>query len=638
MRRGWGTLRSTQWLWRVRSRTARGLIDATTCVELGARWTACVALAALGIAGGCSPSAAPALPGVLPDVSSSTVVEVVQPVHEYFWSFDEDLRHVNGKDVDHNPFRFYTHLGTDCGRMGPGENQIRWQHHEVHVDRRTHWAGMWHSLAGLARDRDTAMDFDRCYPAFIGNAWQPRCVGVTARVKGSGWFRLELKSPGEVILWNEAVNLAEEDYRTFVFRFSRQDLDALDNVKLLNWVAEPGTQAAVDSVGLLVRFPDIPMDKRAFLVSYAKLARCYSEADGTVRDRANFPAGDYDCVPTSGLFCLATALAAELDLVDRSFAIETLHKVYNTVASVPRARGVLPHFIRKYDGRYRIHAGTEFSTVDTSLYYHGMLLAARILDDAETETKLVRDVRAIEFAALLTPEGFVTHGLMDDGTTRLKSAWGDWGGETALVLLLQRMAQGDAGTLRMKSTGQVHQGIGFILEIQNLFYREFDADGPDAVTQQNWRQKRRDLLDRQMDYFAADSAAAGIGVFGLSAGEGARGLGYAANGVEMPHVAIIHPHYLLMSATARSEPRDVYQTLESMERRELLPPWGLVENVNPELTEYLPLLGSLNASFECLGAYHLWAKTNAQPDAVYDAVAASPSLSNAIRSFYPPNP
>jgi hypothetical protein len=50
-------------------------------------------------------------------------------------------------------------------------------------------------------------------------------------------------------------------------------------------------------------------------------------------------------------------------------------------------------------------------------------------------------VRAIEFDRLRDSEGYVLHGLKDDGQTALASRWEDWGGETALVLLLERMAE-----------------------------------------------------------------------------------------------------------------------------------------------------------------------------------------------------
>jgi len=61
----------------------------------------------------------------------------------------------------------------------------------------------------------------------------------------------------------------------------------------------------------------------------------------------------------------------------------------------------------------------------------------------------------------------------------------------------------------------------------------------------------------------------------------------------------------------------------------------MVENVTADLDEYLPMLGSLNASFECLSAYHLWAETTAEPDHIYEAARNSQMLSEAIEAFFP---
>jgi hypothetical protein len=72
-----------------------------------------------------------------------------------------------------------------------------------------------------------------------------------------------------------------------------------------------------------------------------------------------------------------------------------------------------------------------------------------------------------------------------------------------------------------------------------------------------------------------------------------------------------------------------------MEEKGLMPPWGLVENVDADLKEYLPMGGSLNASFECLSAYHLWAKANGKPDAIYRAAESCEPLRRAMKTFYP---
>jgi hypothetical protein len=180
----------------------------------------------------------------------------------------------------------------------------------------------------------------------------------------------------------------------------------------------------------------------------------------------------------------------------------------------------------------------------------------------------------IAFADLKDPEGFVIHGLKEDGRAPLRSAWRDWGGETALVLLLERMAQGEAARLQMNRSGRVFRGVGFIAEIQSLFYPQFSQDRPDAVTGRDWLAERRLLLEEQLHYFPRTwpgSAAARLGIYGLSAGEDFRGAGYRVTGTECVGEKLIYPHYMLMSATPRP-PGEVYQVLRVMETNGLLPP------------------------------------------------------------------
>ena len=107
-----------------------------------------------------------------------------------------------------------------------------------------------------------------------------------------------------------------------------------------------------------------------------------------------------------------------------------------------------------------------------------------------------------------------------------------------------------------------------------------------------------------------------------------------ANGTQYQSADVIHPHYMLMSAQLRG-PDDSYELLRRMESRGLMPPWGLVENVTTDLTEYAPMLGSLNAAFECLGAYHLAVQTLGRPNNIYQAALDCPPLARAIETFYP---
>jgi hypothetical protein len=268
-----------------------------------------------------------------------------------------------------------------------------------------------------------------------------------------------------------------------------------------------------------------------------------------------------------------------------------------------------------------------------------MVVAAQMLGDAQTLAALTREVHAIPFDRLLSPEGFVLHGFRDDGCTRLPCDWRDWGGETALVLLLEQMATGRPRTAPLSHPGEVYRGVGFIAEIQSLFYPQFAGPQPDALTGVNWLQARQRLLDEQRHYFPTAcpaSAAALLGLYGLSAGRGCPGHGYAVDGTRQPGLTLIHPHYILMSGLLWPRVTDVYQVLQALEAHELFPPWGLVENVTADLRQHLPGTLSLNASFESLSAYHLWAQQAGFADRIYAAATQCPLLRDAVQAFYPP--
>lgn len=552
------------------------------------------------------------------DWNASEPRRVQQPVQEYFASSIP-----------------YSHVSAPYGVMGLGEREILWQNGAVCTHRLSaQWVGMWHLLSAPGNSDDDGLDFRRCYPAWIAPRAQPRCVAVTIRAKGTGSLKIELKGPQDRLLGTKQGNLRTDDYREYRLPCKASQLRS---VTTLAWVLERSANVCIDSLGLEIEYPDIPFSERVFLLSYAKLARCYNASLGTVRDKAHLPAGHQDSVPSSGMFALATCGAWKLDMVSRDFAAETLHRVHRQVESLPKRHGLLPHFIRRDDrpdASYQITPGSEFSSVDTALYYHSMLLAAEMLEDDEARGELLRAVKAIDFASLRNPEGFVSHGELENEASPLPSVWADWGGETALVLLLQAIAEPRAPD-RMSRSGRVHQGVGFIAEIQSLFYPQFSRPRRDKVSGANWLRARRELFQRQRTYFAQDTPAGDMGVFGVSAGEGPRGEGYLARGVDQAGIQLIHPHYMLLAWEHWSDPADLYRVLRRMERKGLMPPWGLVENVDPQLEEYLPMGGSLNASFECLSAYHLWAKANGQPDAIYGAAGSCEPLRRAMRTFYP---
>jgi hypothetical protein len=527
-----------------------------------------------------------------------------------------------------------THLGTDFGMMGPAGDRIRWRDGQAIADTRSgDWAGIWHSLAGLGRDTQTTLDFLRVYPTWIVGSNQPRCTGIVVRLSGQGQFRLEIKSARQEILWSWRSAIDSDEPQVLTLSCNPAALRA---AKFLNWIVEPGGRIAVDSVGLRLEFPSMSFAERVFLISYAKLARCYDVEAGVVKNRAHWPTGSFDAVPASGLFALATASAWTQGIVGRSFAEQVLQKVHATMMALPHADGWLPHYIRRAsDGQYSISPGTEFSTIDSSFYFHGMLLAAQILDNHAMLDQLSGEIRSLRFDRLIGASGYVNHGFREDGKSVLRGEWNAGGGESILVILLELMATGHTvGKTQFQNWDP--NGVGFIGEVQSLFYSQFDSGTPDALTGYDWYSGRRELLNEQEAFFAQrypDSFAAKVGLYGLSAGEAFRGQSYVANGTRRLRASVIHPHYILMAG--RWQPARTYALLQAMEQVGLLPPWGLVENVDAMTGEYFPMIGSLNAAFECLGAYHMWARWSGSPDAIDIASESNSLTAAAIRVLYP---
>lgn len=562
-----------------------------------------------------------------------------QPVQEYLTIVTPSGAGRQSREHTVNPFLSYTHLGTDFGFVGPAAEHIGWTPGMVWVqlpEEPDGWAGMWHSLERLGRLPGATLDFTRVYPEWIRPAFQPRVTAVRVRVKGHGDLKLEIKGPDQETLWQH------------VFRVRAGELTALEQplppeslrrAKWLNWIAEPGADLLIDSLGFEVEEPAVSPAERLFAVSYAKASRCFSPETGLVRDRAQIEDGAFDSLPATGLFLLATAAAADLGVVDRAFARAALERSLATAAELRGPYGLLPHFARRTEGRYHIHPGTEYSTVDTAIYYHGALLAARVLREEALERRVLEAMRAVDFAPLRDEEGYVTHGFKDDGVTRLVYRWRDWGGETALVLLLQALASNGALPARMAPDGRVHQGTGFIAEIQSLFFPDFSQSRPDALTGVDWLASRRRLYQDQQNYFRLAQPPEGFarkhGLFGLSAGEGAFGIGYHVGGCDLPEQTLIHPHYMVMAACLEPEPAEALARFARLEALQLLPPWGLVENVFADGSEHLPLIAGLNAGFEAVGAYHFLQHVQGGTNAIYEAALTSPELRRAMRIFYP---
>lgn len=556
--------------------------------------------------------------------------EVWQPVTDYSISFPGDRADAAPAI---NPFENFTHFGTDFGWMGPGQGRIDARAGTIRTKPEGEWTGAWHSLAGLALESNRM--FDPTDVIGLGGPAEKR-AGVTAVVvdaRGGGKLRVELSDSARAVRWSETMDLVPGQRTKHRFNVDAAQLGPL---KFINWVAEPGSAVEISAIGFQVAKPEMSPEEWLYRVSLAKLRRCHDANWGLTRDRAHTPAGVFDSISSSGLHALASAAAVKEGILEKDKVADEIRRTTEAILGMPRAAGFLPHFARRgADGNPEIHPGTEYSTVDTAIALHSLRLAAAVLDLQDVSAAVGQAVSELNFDLVSDSEGWIGHGFSQDGTTPIASQWRDWGGETALVLALESMITSRQPRGRMEPGGKVFRGVGFITEIEGLFYPDFDRNEPDHVTGAIWPAARRELFERQARYVVdhwPESAAARLGIFGLSGGEaGMPGAGYTANGVDVEGIRWLHPHAMVMGL-ALSSKTDLPVGIERLEKAGLLFPQGLPENVEIGLVLHNPMQGSLNAGFEALAAYHGWRRGN--NDVIDDASVRDPMLRAGIRRFW----
>lgn len=557
-----------------------------------------------------------------------------QPIIDYTISFPGDRP--DAAPII-NSFENFTHFASDFGWMGPGEGRIDSKGGIIRVRPQGEWTGAWHSLAGHASQGNRTLD-PRDLIGLGGPA--EKLCGIhelSVNAGGRGLLRLELADAQRQVVWRASLQLDSEATVTNAFVIGPE---ISGRIKFMNWIAETGSEVRLSSIGFIAERPEMTPEEWAFRISLGKLRRCHDANGGLTRDRGHLPPGEFDSIASTGMHALASALGAAEGMLSRDQVIEEINNTIAAIRSLPTAHGFLPHFIHSStSGKPDIHPGTEYSTVDTAIALQSLLLAAEVLALPEMTREITEMISLLDFDSVTDADDWIGHGFLEDRTTRLESKWSDWGGETALVLALEAMMPDREPRGKMSTTGEIYRGTGFISEIQSLFYPDFDRTDPDLVSGISWPKTRKNLLKLQMAYPTEnwpDSAAAKLGIFGVSAGEsGMPGAGYSANGTEVMGVRWLHPHYMFMGL-ALSAPELYGKGLRDLDFVRILYPLGLPENIEVELRLHNPMQGSLNASFETLSAYHGWKKRLSPENLLDRASLASPLLRKAASRFYPP--
>jgi hypothetical protein len=498
-----------------------------------------------------------------------------------------------------------------CGCAHPGGGHLSWGRGIVtatitQTQGTEAWVGVFTSLNHPIRE-NIPLNFSAIFPSQILPQYQGRVTELLVLIRdGHGTFCAELQAPNLSFPWRECLSLAGGQQN---LQFS---LPTLGEIRNLNWIVKGhlGDYAVVDQVSLVVEVPQLSAPERAFLSSYAMLLSNWIPATGLTRDRANFPAGDFDNVSASGMQAAAAVTAWKFGMISKPAAAEIVTRTTQGLMSLPRCMGLWPHFVTNG----QIVTDTEWSSLDTILTVVPLLEAQEVLglDTARTEQVLT----TIDWMGLITPDGRISHGFNYTCTKALENSWYDFGTETWLANFGYAAATGNVAS--MDTISPTFNGSGFIDELAWLLVPAPRRDrwGID------WSVYRQQAAERQLDYYRNQPCYSGPPrLFGLSAAEvpdpssvqpsqlyqafGVGGKIPPNDGTSLLGHAVIVPHYVALIASLR--PNEASAIWEWIEGKRLFSPLNNVESFmfidEPTCQQVVwnDLKGSWNLSLQTLG-------------------------------------
>lgn len=548
---------------------------------------------------------------------------------------------------------YYNRLGGDrgqidgwwdpaCGCTRPGGGYLEWGMGVVtatvtQTQGTEAWQGVWTSLNHPVSEA-IPLSLVTLFPAQILPEYQARATAVRVHLlNGRGTLRLEIQSPGSHTVWQqESLLIGGEQTVQF-------PLPPIEQALNLNWLVKGKADdfAVVDRVELVVLVPQLPVAESAFLWSYAMLLANWDPTSGLTRDRANFPAGDFDNVSAGGLQAAAAVLAWRLGFISRSSAVEIVEKTTTGLMSLPRCHGLWPHFVT--DGQ--ITPGTEWSSVDTVVAAVALIEARQALglDTSPAEAVLT----GIDWADLILPDGRISHGYNHSCTARLEAGWYDFGTETWLANYGYAAASG--AVAGMDPSPPTFNGSGFIDELAWLLLPLPSRDRWGI----EWGTYCESAVSAQVAYYSSHPCYGPTGLFGLSAAEvpvpsavapsdiyqpfGVGGVIPANDGTLLLGHAVITPHYPAMVAALR--PHKVIALWEWLMGQGIFTPLNNPESLmfvdEPACTRirWNDLKGSWNLGLQTLG----WGRYLAgSRNPLYEAMWSNRLLAAAYRVLWTP--
>jgi hypothetical protein len=469
---------------------------------------------------------------------------------------------------------------------------------------------------------------------------QAKVVGWRAALRGRGRLSLELKNTADEVVADWADVQIDS---TAVTLIEREIPEGLGAVKLLTVVADSPSDLWIDRLSLVVEVPMLESLEYAFTLSLAQLLRAYDPGTGHVRDHAQFPIGDFDSVPASGFVALGAACATNRGVLDRQTGVAIAGRAISAIVESPRepSTGWLPHWLLGNEP----HPDSEWSTINTALAVLAALQAAHILDLPGEIDQLRGLVANLDFEAVTTADGLISHGLDGDGRV-LEGAWDAWGGESSIVELLRYYQNPELPRLQSRRQPPAYCGRGFIVELGALFVPQLGAPGygSDGFGV-DWYAERQAHLTEQL------GIAGGAVIFGQSPVEviaAGGATGYVEGGVgAVPYCSPVTslpgfdgpwraPHYMGMAASL--DPGRAQQGVDEMVRLGVFPPLvgppeALLMEPNGQVARWHSVQVALNAFFNTLGYYHALVAERGDVDAVYGTAETDARLHSAVQAL-----
>jgi hypothetical protein len=500
------------------------------------------------------------------------------------------------------------------------------------------------------------IDFSAMLPSTIRSAYQSRITGLTAKIAGG--------TPGlslTLILQN---HLGKEQWSTETLLTGGQqtvstDLPPLRDIRRFQWVIEGGTAgdyAVLDSISFTATTQITDTATAAFVWSYGMLLDNWDPDTGLVRDRARFASGEFDAIQATGSLAAASAIAAQLGVVESAKARQIVETISDTLLlDTPRYHGLWPHFVKvlQPSGTIAIAPGSEWSSVDSVIAALSLLggQGALGLNTAGSEAML----NAIDWSDLAMADGF-SHGYDYNGDPIL-IPWDVFGGESWLVEFAHAGAGGQPSALKYPAPPTAN-GSGFIDELAWLTIRppeELEYWG------NNWPAYREAASYSQTLYYGTNypgDCLDNLGLFGLSAGEvpmpwavspaaiyqafgvGGRLTG-ADDGEQLLGAPVVVPHYAAMIAALRpSEATDMWTWL--IEET----PFSPLNNIEsfmfpenstcePEEIQWNHLKGSWNLALQTLGWGNYLVQRQGQTPITWQMMLPNDFLREGYRTLAP---